>query len=151
VAVVVGGVLLVASTRVPNTISATLAAAGLVALGIWVLRHRAYHGACLVLGGLCNEIARAANGGRMPVETADLPSALRNDFAGLTRDSPTYLVAGPGTALRWLADRFPVPVFPGVASFGDILVAIGIVWLAAALTMAHPSADIVADRGALAA
>ena len=150
-AVVVGGVLLVASTRVPNTISATLAAAGLVALGIWVLRHRAYHGACLVLGGLCNEIARAANGGRMPVETADLPPVLRNDFAGLTRDSPTYLVAGPGTALRWLADRYPVPVFPGVASVGDILVAIGIVWLAAALTMAHPSADIAADRGALAA
>jgi hypothetical protein len=69
----------------------------------------------------------------------------------LTRDSPTYLVAGPGTALRWLADRFPVPVFPGVASIGDILVAIGIVWLAAALTMAHPSGDIAADRGALAA
>jgi hypothetical protein len=38
-----------------------------------------------------------------------------------------------------------------VASIGDILVAVGIVWLAAALTMAHPSADIAADRGALAA
>ncbi len=93
----------------------------------------------------------------MPVETADLPPALRNDFAGLTRDSTTYLVAGPGTALRWLADRFPVPVFPGVASFGDILVAIGVVWLAAALMVAHPSAQLggvgegAADRGPLAA
>jgi len=150
-AVVLGGGLMLVSTRVPNVISATLAAAGLVALGVWVLRHRAYHGACLVLGGLCNEIAPAANGGRMPVETADLPPALRNDFAGLTRDSSTYLLAGPGTALRWLADRFPVPVFPGVASIGDVLVAIGIVWLAAALTMAHPSADLAADRSALAA
>ncbi len=140
-AVVVGGGLLVVSTRVPNMISAPLAAVGLVALGIWVIRHRAYHGACLVLGGLCNEIARAANGGRMPVETAGLPPALRNDFAGLSRDSTTYLVAGPGTALRWLADRFPVPVFPGVASIGDILVAIGIVWLAAALTIAGPRAE----------
>ena len=150
-AVALGGGLMLVSTRVPNVMSATLAAAGLVALGVWVLRHRAYHGACLVLGGLCNEIARVANGGRMPVETADLPPALRNDFAGLTRDSTTYLVAGPGTALRWLADRFPVPVFPGVASIGDVLVAIGIVWLAASLTMAQPSPDLAADRGALAA
>ncbi|TMD07359.1 MAG: hypothetical protein E6J01_06135 [Chloroflexi bacterium] len=149
--VVLGGGLLLVSTRVPDVVSATLAAAGLVALGVLVVRHRAYYGACLVLGGLCNEIARAANGGRMPVETADLPPALRNDFAGLTRDSGTYLVAGPGTALRWLADRFPVPIFPGVASIGDILVAIGIIWLAAALTMGRPSADIDADRGALAA
>jgi hypothetical protein len=143
VPVVLGGGLLVASTRVPAMTSALLAAAGLVALGVWVGRHRAYHAACLVLGGLCNEIVRAANGGRMPVETADLPPALRNDFAGLTHDSTTYLVAGPGTALRWLADRFPVPVFPGVASVGDILVAIGIVWLAASLTMAHPTANVV--------
>lgn len=161
-AVVLGGALLLVSTRLPNTMSAPLAAAGLVALGIWVIRHRAYHGACLVLGGLCNEIARAANGGRMPVETADLPPALRNDFAGLTRDSTTYLLAGPGTAVRWLADRFPVPVFPGVASIGDILVAIGIVWLAAALTMARPNVHLApalqrgvgegaADRGPLAA
>lgn len=161
-AVVVGGGALVVSTRVPAVISAPLAVAALVALGVWVVRHRAYHGACLVLGGLCNEIARAANGGRMPVELAGLPPALRNDFVDLSRDSAAYLVAGPGTALRWLADRFPVPVFPGVASIGDILVAIGIAWLAAALTMARPSTHIVrslqgrvgegaADRGPLAA
>jgi uncharacterized protein DUF5317 len=152
-AVVLGGCLLLVSTRVPNVMSASLAAAGLVALGMWVIRHRAYHAACLVLGGLCNEIARAANGGRMPVETTDLPAALRNDFAGLTRDSATYLVAGPGTAVSWLADRFPVPIFPGVASIGDILVAIGIVWLAAALMTAHPTstqADATTDRAAAA-
>jgi hypothetical protein len=137
--VVVAGALLVVSTRVPNPLSAMLAAAALAALAIWALGRRAYYAVCLIVGGLSNEIARAANGGRMPVETAGLPPGAQADYANLTRDSSTYVLAGPQTHLAWLGDRFAVPIFPGIASLGDILVAVGIVWLAAALTVERPS------------
>jgi Family of unknown function (DUF5317) len=137
--VVVAGALLLLSARMPNPVSPIVAVAALAALGIWALRNRAYYAVCLILGGLSNEIVRAANGGRMPVETAGLPPALQTDYTNLTRDSSTYLLAGPKTHLAWLGDRFVVPVFPGIASLGDVLVAVGIVWLAAALTVGHPS------------
>lgn len=145
VVVFVAGGLLALSTRVPNEASALLAAAALIALGWWTLRRGAYHAACLVLGGLLNEVARVANGGRMPVEIAGLPPDLQSDFANLTQDSSAYVLAGPATRLPWLADRFPIPVFPGVASLGDIVVAIGIVWLAASLTVARPGVTFGVD------
>jgi len=142
-AVAAGLALLAISTRVPNVPSAIFAAGGLLGIGAWVLWRRVYYAAILVTGGLLNEVVRLVNGGRMPVDVATLPPAIQSDLTDLTRDSSTYRLAGPGTHLSWLADRFPIPVFPGIASIGDILIAIGIIWMAAALTIAPVKATVV--------
>jgi hypothetical protein len=62
----------------------------------------------------------------MPVEGDGLMSGL--GAAG------TYVHAGPHTNLAWLDDRFQLPPpWPGIASAGDILIAIGMAWLIACL------------------
>ena len=99
-----------------------------VAGGIWAGWRRVYPIACTALGAFSNEIVRAANGGHMPVE------GYRRTLDGFGAASDTYVAAGPGTNLAWLDDRFQLPPpFPGIASIGDILIAIGLAWFVAAL------------------
>ena len=98
-----------------------------IGAGLWATWSKIYPVACGALGACCNEVVRAANGGSMPVDGAQL-------LAGLGRAANTYILAGPQTRLAWLDDRFALPPpFPGIASLGDILIAIGTAWLVAAV------------------
>src|SRR5439155_17960423 len=77
----------------------------------------------------CNEVVRAANGGRMPVEGHDV-------LAAVNSRASTYVLSGPHTNFAWLDDRFILPPpFPGIASAGDILIAIGMAWFVAMLML----------------
>ena len=97
-----------------------------IAAGSWAVSQRALPVLCCALGAFCNEIVRAANGGYMPVEGSGLMSGLGA--------ANTYVVATPRTALAMLDDRIHLPApFPGIASAGDILIAIGLAWLVAAV------------------
>ena len=53
----------------------------------------------------------------------------------------TYVPAGVYTNFAWLDDRFHLPApFPGIASAGDILIAIAMAWLVASLMLRSPAA-----------
>jgi hypothetical protein len=131
--VILGAVVLIGSTRLSPQAGWIAAGIGLAVIGIWSLQRGWYPVVCTLLGGLCNEIARGVNGGRMPVATTGLPADLSGDFA--TLDSSTlYQAVDAHTRLPWLADRFSLFPLPGVASPGDILLALGIAWIFAAVT-----------------
>ena len=88
------------------------------------------------LGMLSNLVAALANGGHMPALPSALAAAGRR-FTGVHANS----VDSAHPHLAWLVDRWAVPhLLPGgnVASIGDILIAIGAVVAAAALTGARP-------------
>ena len=85
--------------------------------------------ACGALGAFSNELVRAANDGRMPVDG-------RGVLADLGNRANTYVVAEAHTNFAWLDDRFRLPApFPGIASAGDILIAIAMAWLVASLML----------------
>jgi hypothetical protein len=110
-----------------------------VVAGIWATWRRIYPVACGALGAYCNELVRAANGGRMPVEGHDV-------LAAVSSRTDTYVLAGPQTNFAWLDDRFILPApFPGIASAGDILIAIGMAWFVATLMLRRPHAVAVED------
>ena len=95
--------------------------------------------ACGAVGAYCNEVVRAANGGRMPVEGHDV-------LAVVNSRASTYVLAGPHTNFAWLDDRFILPPpFPGIASAGDILIAIGMAWFVAMLMLRRPAAAAAED------
>jgi Family of unknown function (DUF5317) len=102
-----------------------------VAVVCFLARNRALHGVPLVAAGLaCNAAVVTANGG-MPVSAAAARVAgvaFGPIAAGL---DPRHVVAGAGTTLGFLADRFPLPfpVRPEVVSAGDVLVAAGVALL----------------------
>ena len=105
-----------------------------VLAGIWAVWRQIYPIACGALGAYCNEVVRAANGGRMPVEGHDV-------LAAVNSRASTYVLAGPHTNFAWLDDRFILPPpFPGIASAGDILIAIGMAWFVAMLMLRRPAA-----------
>jgi hypothetical protein len=53
----------------------------------------------------------------------------------------TYVLADAHTNFAWLDDRFHLPApFPGIASAGDILIAIAMAWLVASLMLRNPAA-----------
>lgn len=133
-----GLALLAISTQSQGVVSALIAVGGLLAIGTWVVHRRAYYAVLLIAGGLANEVVRLANGGKMPVDITGLPPDSQLDLTNLARHSSAYRLAGPDTRLPWLDDRFPVPIFPGIASLGDVMVATGIICMAAALTLANP-------------
>jgi len=121
-----------------------LAIALLSAAGIWAAWRHVYPVACGALGAYCNELVRAANGGRMPVEGHGMLSTLGNR-------TDTYVLGGPHTNFAWLDDRFQLPApFPGIASAGDILIAVGMAWFVATLMLrpVHQAAagDAAADE-----
>jgi hypothetical protein len=111
--------------------------------GIWAVWRRVFPVACAALGAYSNELVRAANGGHMPVE------GYRRMLEGFGVPSDTYTAAGAATNFAWLDDRFQLPPpFPGIASVGDILIALGMAWLVAALVArrrAGPVSDAAGD------
>jgi hypothetical protein len=110
-------------------------ALALVAAG-WACWRRAYAVLCCAAGAFANELVRSVNAGLMPVEGSGLMSGLGA--------ANTYTQAGPQTALAFLDDRLHLPPpFPGIASAGDVLIALGLVWLVATASMyrRHTAAD----------
>jgi len=77
----------------------------------------------------------------MPVEGHDV-------LAAVSRSANTYVLAGPHTNFALLDDRFTLPPpFPGIASAGDILIAIGMAWFVAMLMLRRPPA-VAAENAA---
>lgn len=121
-----GGAVLMIGLIAPLPWAWLLPLALAIGAGVWAVAQRALPILCCALGAFGNEIVRAANGGYMPVEGSGL-------MAGLGAAN-TYVVASPRTALALLDDRIHLPApFPGIASIGDILIAIGLAWLVAAV------------------
>lgn len=78
----------------------------------------------------------------MPVEGYDVMGAV-------SRTAKTYTLAGPHTNFAWLDDRLTLPPpFPGIASAGDILIAIGMAWFVAMLMLRRPVAVGADDAAA---
>jgi hypothetical protein len=137
---VAAGAVLLVSQVMPSALSWLLPLGLAVVAGIWATWKRVYPVACGALGAYCNEIVRAANGGKMPVEGHDV-------LAAVSSRTDTYVLAGPQTNFAWLDDRFILPApFPGIASAGDILIAIGMAWFVAALMLRQPRAVVDEDE-----
>ena len=142
---VAAGAVLLLSEFTPSPLSWLLPLGLAVAAGIWAVWRRIYPIATVALGAYCNEVVRAANGGGMPVEGHDV-------LAAVSSRANTYVLAGPHTNFAWLDDRFTLPPpFPGIASAGDILIAVGMAWLVATLMLRRPRAlaaeDAAGDAG----
>jgi hypothetical protein len=129
------GAVLLLSALAPSPLSWLLPLALAVVAGIWAVWRRVWPVACGALGAYCNEIVRAANGGRMPVDGHGV-------MAEIGSRVNTYVLADTHTNFAWLDDRFRLPApFPGIASAGDILIAIAMAWLVASLMLRSPVAD----------
>lgn len=131
--------LLIAFSEVsPTPWSWLLPLIGLIISCAWAI-HRGWFGAvCAGIGGTCNELVRAVNGGRMPIDIQGLPTSLRSAYAA-DAHSTVYVVANSHSHLVWLGDRFHVVLF-GLVSVGDLLIYLGAIWLIAALMrQGHPS------------
>jgi hypothetical protein len=125
---------LLLSALVPSPLSWLLPLALAIIAGIWAVWRRVWPVACGALGAYCNEIVRAANGGRMPVDGHGV-------MAEIGSRANTYVLADAHTNFAWLDDRFRLPApFPGIASAGDILIAIAMAWLVASLMLRAPAA-----------
>jgi hypothetical protein len=128
------GAVLLLSVLAPSPLSWLLPLALAVVAGIWAVWRRVWPVACGALGAYCNEIVRAANGGRMPVDGHGV-------MAEIGSRANTYVLADAHTNFAWLDDRFRLPApFPGIASAGDILIAIAMAWLVASLMLRAPAA-----------
>ena len=126
------GAVLVLSALMPSPFSWLLPLALAIVSGIWAVWRRVWPVACGALGACCNEIVRAANGGQMPVDGHGL-------IADIGSRASTYIAANAHTNFAWLDDRFHLPApFPGIASAGDILIAIAMAWLVASLMLRSP-------------
>jgi hypothetical protein len=131
---VAAGALLLISALLPSPLSWALPLGLAVVAGIWAVWRRVWPVACGALGAYCNEIVRAANGGWMPVDGHGV-------MAEVGSRANTYLLADAHTNFAWLDDRFRLPApFPGIASAGDILIAIAMAWLVASLMLRSPAA-----------
>jgi len=102
----------------------------------WLARNLVIPGiACMMVGGLSNFLAIVANGGRMPVEPNLLAQTRGADYvralaAGLVTSNSS--LADSNTHLRWLTDLILIPPpwpLPTVLSVGDVLIALGVIWL----------------------
>ena len=132
------GAVLLISALLPSPLSWLLPLGLAVVAGIWAVWRRVWPVACGALGAYCNEIVRAANGGRMPVDGHGVIAELGNR-------TTTYVLADAHTNFAWLDDRFRLPApFPGIVSAGDILIAIAMAWLVASL-MLRSSGAVVAE------
>ena len=136
---VVAGAILLISGFSPDPLSWLLPLGLAVVAGIWAVWRQIYPIACGALGAYCNEVVRAANGGSMPVEGHDV-------LAAVNSRTTTYVLAGPHTNFAWLDDRFTLPApFPGIASAGDILIAVGMAWFVAMLMLRRPDVAAAED------
>ncbi len=100
-----------------------LASYGLAFIFVWVNRHVVGMG-IIVLGGVLNAAAIAANGGVMPARLEALQTA------GIISDSPTFENSAPieNARLSFLGDVFAIPEgipFANVFSVGDLLLVFG--------------------------
>jgi hypothetical protein len=137
-ALLAGGLLLI-GLLAPRPFSWMLPLILAIVAGVWALSHGAYSILCCATGAFANEVVRAFNGGFMPVEG----SGLMSGFGAAN----TYVHAGPGTLLSWLDDRLYLPPpFPGIASAGDVLIALGMAWLVGSV-VARRHGIAVADSG----
>jgi len=133
------GAVLLLSALMPSPFSWVLPLALAIVGGIWALWRRVWPVGCGALGAYCNEIVRAANGGQMPVDGHGV-------FTDIGSSANTYVPAGAYTNFAWLDDRFHLPApFPGIASAGDILIAIAMAWLVASLMLRAPRAGVADD------
>ena len=127
--VAAAGIVLLASGLLPAPASWLLPMTLAVVVAIWASWRRLLPIALGAAGAYCNEVVRAANGGRMPVEG----DGMLNTLGG---PGDTYVLAGPTTNFGWLDDRFQLPApFPGIASAGDIVIAIAVAWFIAQLML----------------
>jgi hypothetical protein len=130
------GAVLLISGQMPLPLSWLIPLGLAVVAGIWSVWRRIWPVACGALGAYCNEIVRAANDGRMPVDGQGVLADVGNRAGG-------YVVAEAHTNFAWLDDRFHLPApFPGIASAGDILIAIAMAWLVASLMLRHPAEGV---------
>jgi hypothetical protein len=128
------GAVLLISALTPSPLSWLLPICLGVIAGIWAVWRRVWPVACGALGAYFNEIVRAANDGRMPVDGHGV-------MAEVGSRANTYVLADAHTNFAWLDDRFHLPApFPGIASAGDILIAIAMAWLVASLMLRGPAA-----------
>jgi hypothetical protein len=128
------GAVLLLSALTPSPLSWLLPLCLAVVAGIWAVWRRVWPVACGALGAYCNEIVRAANDGRMPVDGHGV-------MAELGSRANTYVLADAHTNFAFLDDRFRLPApFPGIASAGDVLIAIAMAWLVASLMLRSPAA-----------
>ncbi len=104
----------------------------------WLLRNLTIPGiACVMAGGLSNFVAIATNGGRMPVDPgllAQTRGAAYVSALAAGRVTSNSTLADHHTLLRWLTDQIPIPPpwpIPTVLSVGDLLIALGVIWLIA--------------------
>jgi len=133
------GAVLLLSALMPSPFSWLLPLALAIVGGIWAVWRRVWPVACGALGAYCNEIVRAANGGQMPVDGHGV-------IADIGSRVSTYVPADAYTNFAWLDDRFHLPApFPGIASAGDILIAIAMAWLVASLMLRAPREGIADD------
>jgi uncharacterized protein DUF5317 len=102
----------------------------------WLSRNLSIPGiACMMVGGLSNFLAIAANGGRMPVEAnllAQTRGAAYVSALAAGRVTSNSSLADSHTHLRWLTDLILIPPpwpLPTVLSVGDVLIAVGVIWL----------------------
>jgi len=103
---------------------------------VWLARNLAIPGiACVMLGGLSNFVAIAVNGGRMPVEPnllAQVRGAAYVSALAAGRVTSNSSLADSHTNLRWLTDQILIPPpwpLPTVLSVGDLVIALGVIWL----------------------
>jgi hypothetical protein len=105
-------------------------------VGIWLVinlqnRDAAFQAAILaiLLGGLLNAIAIAANG-RMPFSESALSAARVSAEQRARGDrSPKHVAADEKTRLLWLGDVIPVAPIEKVVSVGDIVLLLGVATL----------------------
>ena len=99
----------------------------------------------LGVGVLLNFLVMVANGGLMPLPADTLqqitaPEQVEHlDVGGHIAGSKSILLLKDDTALWWLSDVLIVPGYlpgPRAISVGDILIALGVLWIAAAATRA---------------
>ena len=102
----------------------------------WLARNLSIPGiACVMIGGLSNFVAIAVNGGRMPVEPNLLAQARGAGYVSALaagRVTSNSSLADGHTNLRWLTDQILIPPpwpLPTVLSAGDIVIALGVIWL----------------------
>lgn len=98
----------------------------------------------VALGGLLNQLAILANGGYMPTSAAALALAGLNPIDGYSNSRE---LAQP--ALPWLTDIFALPAgvpWANVFSPGDILIGIGVAWLAFRAMRGGPTSPSLAEE-----
>lgn len=128
-------------TDAPEWVSKTFHLSTYVALGVFVLLNRRVPFMwVLVLGVLANFVVIAANGGVMPASATALRSAGRAVKKGFNNSA---VLSHP--RLRFLGDVFSTPrslPMANVFSVGDVVLVVGLVLMAFAVTRTDVDADV---------